>query len=66
VATTDAPAVTVKDIATRPMFWVISVLVVFVIYKAPHDASDILRALGDSIVALIRGIGIFLNKLGSG
>jgi hypothetical protein len=55
-----------KDIATRPAFWVIIVVVVFVTYKAPHDASDILRAAGDSIVTLIRGIGIFLNKLGSG
>jgi hypothetical protein len=53
----------VKDIVTRPVFWVIAAVVVFVVYKAPHDASDILRALGDSIVTLVRGIGIFLNKL---
>jgi hypothetical protein len=52
-----------KNILSRPVFWVVVVIVVFVTYKAPHDTSEILRAAADSIVAIIRGIGIFLNKL---
>jgi hypothetical protein len=54
-----------KSMVSRPGFWIAAIVVIFVLYKAPHDASDILRAAGDAIVTLIRGIGTFLEKLGS-
>jgi hypothetical protein len=50
--------------ARRPAFWIIVALAIFVVYNAPTDVSDILRALAHVIVALVHGFGTFLRKLG--
>jgi hypothetical protein len=52
-----------RSIAKRPVFWVIVALLVLVLYKAPADASAILRVAGHLVVVLIKGIGIFVSKL---
>jgi len=54
-----------SSILSRPLFWVIIALVVLVLYKAPGDASVLVRTAGHLVVVLVKGIGIFVSKLSS-
>jgi hypothetical protein len=52
-----------KKLLRRPAFWIVVVIVIFVIYKAPTDVSAILRLVGQILVAIINGLGAFLRAL---
>jgi hypothetical protein len=52
-----------KKLLRRPAFWIVAVIVIFVIFKAPTDASAFLRLVGHILVAIINGVGAFLRAL---
>jgi hypothetical protein len=52
-----------NSMVRRPVFWVIVALVVLVLYKAPADASAIVRLAGHVVVVLVKGIGAFVGTL---
>lgn len=52
-----------KKILRRPVFWIVAVVVLFVVIKAPADASALLRLIGHILLAVINGLGSFLRKL---
>jgi hypothetical protein len=52
-----------SSIVSRPIFWVLIALLIFVVYKVPADVSAILRTAGHVVVVLINGFGTFLGKL---
>lgn len=51
------------SIVSRPLFWVIIALLIFVVYKVPADVAAILRTTGHVVAVLVNGFGTFLGKL---
>lgn len=51
------------SIVRRPLFWAITALLIFVVYKVPADVAAILRTAGHVVVVLVNGFGTFLGKL---
>lgn len=52
-----------SSIVTRPVFWAIIALLIFVMYKVPADVAAILRTAGHVVAVLVTGFGTFLSKL---
>jgi hypothetical protein len=52
-----------SSLVSRPVFWALIALLIFVLYKVPADVSDILRTAGHVIIVLVNGFGTFLGKL---
>lgn len=51
------------SVVSRPLFWAIIALLIFVVYKAPGDVAAILRTTGHVVAVLLNGFGAFLGKL---
>jgi hypothetical protein len=52
-----------KSVVTRPIFWVLVGLLLFVLYKAPGDVSVVIVTAAHVLVVLVNGFGTFLSKL---
>jgi hypothetical protein len=52
-----------SSLVSRPVFWALIALLIFMVYKVPADVSGILRTAGHVVVVLVSGFGTFLGKL---